>query len=177
VTHKDDNQKLLHRYLEQHMAGSVAGIEHAKRMAHLEAGSELGQTLQSLIGELEQESQRLRELARHVGADTKAPVKEGLAWLAEKVARVMVDARVASRSPIARVLDLELMVSAVAGKRALWEALSILGEIDPRLPKPELDQLIAAASAQQETLLRLHRSAVRVAFADLRAEARQRATG
>lgn len=177
VTHKDDNRELLRRYLESHLAGSAGGIEHGRRMVRREAGSELGHALESLVGDIEKENERLRELAKRMGVEPHVPVKEGLAWLAEKVVRVMVDARIGSRSPLSRVLDLELMMAAVAGKRALWETLSTLAESDPRLSKAEIEPLIGGSIAQQELLLSLHRSAVRVAFADLRAENRQHATG
>jgi len=177
VTHRDDHQALLERYLQQHLAGAVAGIEHLERMASRESDTETGRTLQAMAEDIRRDRERVRELARRLGLDPDAPVKKGMAWLAEKVAHVMVDPRVTSRSPLGRVLDLELMMSAVMGKRALWEALATVAEIDPRLSRTDIEQGVQSSLAQLDALLGLHRSAVRVAFADLRAEARQQAAG
>ena len=173
VTHKDDHEKLFHKYLEHHQAGAAGGIEHIERMAEVETNGELQRTLKVLAQQICQERDRLRELAEVVGADSDPAVKKGMAWLVEKLARGVIDPGVASRSPLGRVLDLELMMSAVAGKRALWQALTVLAETDLRLPKEECERGIESSVAQIDTLLDLHRSAVRDAFTGQYAQTRQ----
>lgn len=175
--HDHDHEALLQSYLEQHLAGAAGGISHLERMAELDADSETGRTLAALVEQIRGEREQLRELAELVGASGNPKLKEGMAWLAEKLARVAIDPGVGSRSPLGRVLDLELMMSAVTGKRAGWQTLSILSELDPRLPKAVIEQNIRQSVAQVDTLLDLHRSAVRFAFADLRPEAPQAANG
>jgi len=173
VTHKDDHEKLFHKYLEHHQAGALGGIEHIERMSEVEPNAEIERTLKVLAQQIRQERDRLRELAQVVGADTDPVVKKGMAWLVEKLARGVIDPAVASRSPLGRVLDLELMMSAVAGKRALWQALSVLAETDLRLSGEECERGIESSIAQLDTLLDLHRSAVHDAFVGQYAKTRQ----
>jgi hypothetical protein len=172
-----DHEALLQSYLEQHLAGAAGGISHIERMAELDDSSETGPTLAALAEQIRDEREQLRVLAELVGASGNPKVKEGLAWVAEKLARVAIDPGVGSRSPLGRVLDLELMMSAVAGKRAGWHTLSILAETDPRLPKAAIEQNIRQSTAQIDTLLDLHRSAVRIAFTGPQTEAQQAANG
>jgi UDP-glucose 4-epimerase len=172
-----DHEALLQSYVEQHLAGAAGGISHIERMAELDADGETGRTLSVLAEQIRGEREQLRMLAELVGASSNPTVKEGVAWLAEKLARVAIDPGVGSRSPLGRVLDLELMMSAVAGKRAGWQTLSIVAEHDPRLPKTAIEHNIQQSTAQIDTLLDLHRSAARLAFTDPRAEAPQAANG
>lgn len=174
--HDHDHEALLQSYLEQHLAGAAGGISHIERMAELDDG-ETDQTLTALAEQIRGEREQLRALADLVGANANPKVKEGMAWLAEKLARVAIDPGVGSRSPLGRVLDLELMMSAVTGKRAGWQTLSILAATDPRLPRAAIEQNIRQSVAQVDTLLDLHRAAVRVAFTDPRAEAQRAANG
>lgn len=173
MSHEDDHEKLFHKYLEHHLAGALGGIAHIERMAEVEPNGELERTLKVLAQQIGQERDRLRELAEVVGADTDPAVKKGMAWLAEKLARGVIDPGVGSRSPLGRVLDLELMMSAVAGKRALWQTLVVLAETDLRVPKEECERGIESSIAQIDTLLDLHRSAVGEAFVGQYAKTRQ----
>jgi hypothetical protein len=171
VTPEDDHEKLFHEYLEHHQAGAVGGIEHIERMAETEPNGEIERTLKLLAQQISQERDRLRELAEVVGADPDPAVKKGMAWLAEKLARGVIDP--GEGSPLGRVLDLELMMSAVAGKRALWQTLSVLAETDLRLPKEECERGIESSIAQIDMLLDLHRSVVRDVFTGQYSKTRQ----
>ena len=85
-------------------------------------------------------------------------------WSAEKLGRLKPNGRLFSLSPLSDVIELEAMRLGVDGKAAGWQTLRRLAEHDDRLDKAHLDDLLARAEAQKETLERLRRQAVTAVF-------------
>ena len=157
---------LLQLYLSDHMAAAVGGAALSRRAASGEQRTEFGPPLEALAAEIEQDLRRLRDIGRSLGMPTRSPVKEGLAWLAERMGRLKLNRRVVQRSPLSRVLELELLQAAVSGKRGLWQTLMQLAPDEPGLGRTELTQLIDRADWQEERLRDLHDRAARVAFGE-----------
>jgi hypothetical protein len=78
--------------------------------------------------------------------------KARLAWLGEKAARLKLNGRMAARSPLSLLEEIELMRLGVEGKAAGWRTLRKLAERDQRLDMGQLDDLIERARSQSQTL-------------------------
>jgi hypothetical protein len=86
------------------------------------------------------------------------------AWAAEKVARLKLNGRIFARSPLSRVIELEMLRLGVEGKVAGWRTLRMLADTDPRLDAARLDELIDRARRQINQLERLRVRAATDAF-------------
>jgi hypothetical protein len=154
----------LHLYLGDHIAAAVGGLALCKRAARGERHTDFGRALNVLAEEIEQDLERLREVARGAGAQPRAPVKEGLARLAERLGRLKINDSLLSRSRLSRVYELEVLAAAVRGKRSLWQTLLELDPGDAPLGTSELQELLARSDGQEEQIRRLHAAATAEAF-------------
>lgn len=152
---------LLSIYLNDHLAGSVAGVELARRARASNEGTELGRVLEEICAEIEADQRALREVMDRLGV-VPSKVKPHAAWAAEKLGRLKPNGQLRGYSPLSRVVELEGLCAGVAGKRQLWTALrrtfgDDLGGLD-------FDGLVARADAQYERLEACRLEAVGTAF-------------
>jgi hypothetical protein len=154
---------LLAIYLKDHLAGATLGRELARRAARNNEGTELGDFLQTLLAEVEEDRATLRAVMGRLEVEPSS-VKVGVAWLLEKLGRAKLNGRVRSYSPLSRVLELEGLTIGVAGKRALWRALGPVAARDSRLEDFDFDALAARADNQLAELERHRRAASNLAF-------------
>jgi hypothetical protein len=115
-------------YLNDHLAGSTAGLELARRVAD-----------GTLADEIEEDRATLVDVMRRLDVDTDE-ARQVIAWIGEKALRV---------KPGGRLHDLEALSLGVEGKRALWEALRHARADDPRLDGIDLAALSARAQSQR----------------------------
>jgi hypothetical protein len=160
----DDVRKRFHLYLQDHLAAAVGGVELAGRASRTEADTDFGPPLHALQRDIEQDAVQLRELVEALGATPKIPLKEGAVWLAEKLARLKLNDRVATRSPLGRLYELEGLQTAVTGKRGLWQSLLETIPAEPRLAHFDLRGLLERADEQRARVAELHDRAARLAF-------------
>jgi hypothetical protein len=146
---------LLAIYLNDHLAGSTAGVELARRARGSNEGTELGGFLAGLVAEIEEDRAALGDVMDAVGAG-RDRLKVAAAWGGEKAGRLKLNGSWRSYSPLSRVVELEGLALGVTGKLALWRMLRELG--DPRLSGLDFDALIARAERQRDDLER-HRLA------------------
>ncbi len=141
---------LLSIYLNDHLMGATAGLELAKRAAATQP------VLEPLRQEIEQDRDALLDLMRATGTSVDH-VKAAAGWVGEKAGRLKLNGHLVSRSPLSDLIELEGLSVGVAGKLSGWRLLRALE--DPRLPAVLLDDLIARAERQRDTLeaLRLQR--------------------
>src|SRR4051794_27409693 len=112
---------LLPIYLNDHLAASTLGRDLARRAAGSNQGTEFGDFLTDLAGQIEADRAQLEDVMARL--DVKPdPLKIGGAWLAEKVGRLKLNGRLLSYSPLSRVVEIEALIAGVHGKRALWRA-------------------------------------------------------
>jgi predicted DNA-binding ribbon-helix-helix protein len=138
-------------YLNDHLAGATLGVELARRACRENAGSELGEFLEGLHGELVEDRESLLGVMRTLGiAPSRAKVVG--AWVAEKAGRLKLNGEVTSYSPLSRLLELEGLAGGIEGKRSLWLALQQIRESDARLRDVDLERLVARAAEQRERL-------------------------
>jgi hypothetical protein len=149
--------RLLGIYLNDHFAGATAGTELARRAAASRGGTPAGVVLARLAREVTQDRAELIEMMTALGV-TVRQYKAGLAWLSEKAARLKLNGRMAARSPLSLLEEVELMRLGVEGKTAGWRTLRKLAERDQRLDTGQLDHLIERARSQSQTLEELRMS-------------------
>jgi len=145
----------LEGYLNDHLAGSVAGLRLAQRCHDRDPESELGRHLADLVGEIEED----RRVLKHVMAVLEVSpdrVKEVAALGAELLASVKnrLPGLGAGSDAVARVEEIELLSLGIEGKRLLWAALGPLATADGRLKEFDFDELERRAQKQRDGLER-----------------------
>ena len=155
------NDKYLHIYLSDHLAGSSVGIEVAKRAAKSNADNDIGHFLRELLVLVEEDRATLEQVMALVGAP-RHQWKLAAAWVGEKVGRLKLNGEITTYSPLSRVVELETLSLGIRGKRAMWQALREIR--DPRLNSIDFDALIARADEQHKGVELQRRKASVMAF-------------
>ncbi len=148
------DQALLGIYLNDHLAGAVAGSNLARRLAASEPEGNKADVLDRLAAEIAKDRIALQEVM--AALDVPVRLSETWAsWTAERIGQLRLNGRVIRRSPLGRVLELEAMRLGVEGKAAGWRLLRTGAATDERLDCDRLDALIDRAQAQIKTLEQL----------------------
>ena len=155
--------RLLEIYLADHLAGSAAGVALARRTAQSNAGTALGDVLQRLSIEIEDDRRTLQAIVAELGfRESKA--KDTLAWVGEKIARLKLNGQLRGYSPLSRILELEALSIGVAGKLAMWQSLESVPDLSEQLSGFDLDQLTERARRQQAEIEEQRTNAARETF-------------
>jgi len=126
----------LTRYLQEHLAGSVAALQLMETLADHERGLPLEQKLRGLHAEVTEEQERLKAiLARLEGEESS--LKQAAAWLTEKLHR---------------------------GRLALYRALEDVAPDEPRLGGYPFAALQARTLTQHAMVEQERMAAARAAF-------------
>lgn len=158
------NQELLPIYLNDHLAGSTAGGDLARRTAASNEGTEFGEPLADLAAQIDADRRQLIDVMGALEVKENQ-LKVGAFWLAEKLGRLKLNGRLVGYSPLSRVVELEGLITGVRGKRGLWRALAAAAPNEPRLANFDFAQLTARADEQLEQLDALHARAIEVMLA------------
>ena len=141
----DDDRTRLRIYLNDHRAGSVAGMRAARRCARDNRDEALGRYLSEVfLPQLESEKRTLDELF----IDLELPpnhLKRVLAAAFEMVTRLKRKGAPGSQSELTRLIEVEALLSGVTSKRQMWEIL--------------LENQAALAAVGSDRLARHHRDA------------------
>lgn len=151
-------ERYLAIYLNDHLAGSVAGIELAKRAAGNNEGTPVGEFLSQLVTDIDEDRAALEAIMDELGV-RKDLLKDAAAWVAEKVGRLKLNGKLIGYSPLSQLIELEGLALGVEGKLSLWRALQEVQGEYPALADADLDRLADRAKAQQEGLERFRREA------------------
>jgi hypothetical protein len=154
---------LLGIYLNDHLAGSIAGHELAKRSTKSNKGTAFGPFLQELATELEEDQRSLRLVMDRLGVKPN-PIKDSGAWLAEKIGRLKLNGSLTGYSELSRVVELEGLAVGIMGKAALWRSLKTAFTGGGSLDGVDLDQLIARAEKQRAGVEEHRLKAAAIAF-------------
>ncbi|MFI2753961.1 hypothetical protein ACGIF2_11045 [Cellulomonas sp. P22] len=161
---RDVDRQLLRIYLSDHVAGATAGAGRIERMARAYADTPLGPSLADIAAQIAGEREWLIDTAASLGVHLARWKQAGL-WVGERVGRLKTNGRVVRTSPLTALLELELMRSAVVGKRSCWQTLlEWSGELG--ISPQRLDELTVAADQQIAELDRLATIARRRALLD-----------
>jgi len=154
--------KLLGIYLNDHLAGSVVGVELAKRAAANNEGTPLGDFLAELSADIEADRDSLKAIMDHLGVSENR-VKMPLAWTAEKLGRLKPNGQLTGYSPLSRLIELEGLTLGVTGKLGLWRSLAATSS---DLGTFSLETLIKRAESQQDALEEHRLEAAKLAFGE-----------
>lgn len=155
--------KHLGIYLNDHLAGAVAGVELAKRAARNNEGTEFGEFLQRLVDEVKEDRSTLEELMSALDIP-KNRAKDVGAWLVEKAGRLKLNGQLTGYSDLSRVLELEGLSLGVEGKLSMWRSLLLVKDKYPPIAVLDLDSLIERAVDQRRGLEEFRQKAVTTAF-------------
>jgi len=158
VSDETDNGRYLPIYLNDHLAGSTAGVELVRRLcASNEANEALAPALRRISSEIEADRKTLEAVLDRLGI-SRSPLKPVAGWLLERLGRLKPNGQLRGYSPLSRVLELEGLAIGIAGKTELWRALAVLG-LDERAAV-DFGALAARAERQHAAVVELHRLAV-----------------
>ncbi|RLY91190.1 hypothetical protein CWC38_09230 [Kocuria tytonicola] len=143
---------VISTYLQDHHAGSAAGVDAFRRVAEFHGDERVREEVGRLAAEVEADQTALEEMMAALGVKP-APLKDLPARAAEKVARLKPNERFNRRSPLSDVEELEALVAAVHAKGLGWRLL--LEVPDDRLDSDMLRDLHARALEQERTLEQL----------------------
>lgn len=156
--------KFLGIYLNDHLAGSTAGLELVKRAAGENEGTELGAFLSGLQEQIATDRRELESIMDELGV-ARDQAKVAMAWVTEKAGRLKFNGVLTGYSPLSPLVELEALSLGLEGKRLMWVALSEV--LADRIGAQRLAELTARAERQRAGV-EVHRinAAVNVAAAD-----------
>lgn len=150
-------------YLNDHLAGSTLGSDHAHQLKKMAAGSPLGDVMTRLAAEIDEDRAELTALMQRLGV-SESTIKKAGAWAMEKAGRPKFSGATSRDRQFGIFLALESLSLGVAGKLALWEALARVRAAHPELASTDFDRLIARAREQRATLEEERLRAAEAAF-------------
>lgn len=142
---------LLSIYLNDHRAGSVAGVELAKRTLGNNRWTEYEAFLEQLLADIQEDQAALEQIIERSDLP-KSPIKPGLAWASEKVGRLKLNGAITGYSSLSRLIELEALRLGIQGKWCLWRSLKEARPEGAAVTDEEVDELIARAEAQLEVV-------------------------
>jgi hypothetical protein len=148
-------------YLNDHLAGSAAGLELAEKLRDNNQGTELGKVMVALHTDLEHDRAALEELMGQLEVP-RHPVKDAAGRVLERVSRLRLN--LTGDAELTRLLETEALSLGIEGKLSLWAALKEATAGDPRLAGTDLDRLIERARTQRAALEPHRLEAARRAF-------------
>src|SRR4051812_36345843 len=99
----------LRTYLNDHLAGAVTALQLLEHAKGEHAGTELGDFLEELHGEIALDQDALREIMASLGIEVDRP-KLALAWAGEKAARLKFHSPFAGNGHLSTLLELETLL-------------------------------------------------------------------
>jgi hypothetical protein len=147
-------------YLNDHLAGATAGTELTRRLAASVSEPDAREFMRGLAAEVAEDRAALLEIMEILGFPVQR-YKARAGWLAERVGRLKSNGHLVRRSPLSSLLELEMLRLAVEGKAACWRTLRELTDLTEGIPAARLDELLARAGRQAETLEKLRVRAAR----------------
>jgi hypothetical protein len=150
------NLDLLGVYCNDHLAAATGGIELVSRMLGQHRGTPHEPKLEQLLDELREERGVLASSMAALGLPVRQ-YKQVASWIGEKLSRAKLNGHLLSRSPLSDLVEFEFIATAVLAKRAGFESLRALAEIDSRLDAGALDRMIAQADKQHGWLADVRR--------------------
>jgi hypothetical protein len=145
------NVELLGIYCNDHLAAATGGIELVSRMLGQHRGTPHEARMEELLDELREERGVLASSMAALGLPIRQ-YKQVASWIGEKLARAKLNGRVLSRSPLSDLVEFEFIATAVLAKRAGFESLRALAEVDSRLDAETLERMVNQADKQHKWL-------------------------
>jgi hypothetical protein len=158
-------------YVNNHLAGSAAGLTLMDDLASRAEGTPLAPKLRALAAEVSEDQQLLRDTLDRLGVRERR-VAQAAAWLGEKVSERRL-ALVAHNHPALAMMEgLESIALGLQGKLAIFRVLAELGPLDPRLAGLPYSERAERTVAQHGMIEAERRNLARDAFGTVSADQR-----
>ena len=141
--------EILATYLTDHLAGSVVAIELLDHLRDLSKGTERQRLFASLQAEIEEDQTVLKELLGGVGGE-ESWMRNAAGWLSEKVVEAKLKLDDSGSGELRLLEALETLALGILGKRALWRALGVVGDLVPQIQRLDLGKLERRAQDQHD---------------------------
>lgn len=152
--------QLVATYLNDHLAGSAAGIDLVTKMCSSYEGTEFGDVLDSLRRDIEADRAALEQVMETLGVTPDA-VKQAGGWMLEKLSRIKLDEHVTRSEDLTRLMEAEALSLGIEGKLAGWRSLAQLSQSEVGV---DLNILADRARDQRARLEPFRLEAARRAF-------------
>jgi len=156
--------KHLGKYVNDHLAGSMAAVELLSHLISSNAGTERSRFFVELRKEIVQDQVALRGLLARLGFKENM-IRKGVAWLSEKFIRVKLSMEDPRGGRLAQLEKLEALALGIDGKWALWRALSTVADRVPAVGVMHLSKLEERAVEQRGQVEAVRLDAAREALA------------
>src|SRR5947209_92734 len=130
-------------YLHDHVAGSHFAIKLLTSLEGQYRNEELGNFATAMKAEIQRDQETLEGIVNHVGK-AHLDLMEAAGWLAEKASQLKLH-RDGADGGLGTFEALETLSLGIQGKMALWRALTLIREIDSRIPADDFGHLTARA--------------------------------
>jgi len=150
-------------YLNDHLAGSVAGIEIAKHLEENAVDADIRSALARVRSDIEADQDELTALAKRLGVE-QSGIRKAAGWIGEKAAELKLRFDDPSGGEFRTYEALEALSLGIEGKRCLWLALQSVSEDDPRIRKTDLKELQRRAELQRASVEDLRLRTARRSF-------------
>jgi hypothetical protein len=161
---RGDPDRFLEIYMRDQLALGIGWRELSRRAALRNRGTALGDALEEARRGIAGDVYLFERLMRSLGF-APSKVKNALAVVGERLARLKPNGRLVRHSPLSRFEELDALLMGIDGKVTLWTTLRDEAGLAERLPSLDFDELLARARSQRSTLEPHHRWAARRAFA------------
>jgi hypothetical protein len=143
--------KGLETYLNDHLAGAIAGSELANKISSEYADTPFGPFLAELAREIEQDKVTLEGLMERLGIQQN-PIKQAASWIGEKASRLKLSETMTGDQNLKRLLEFEMLGLGIEGKLSMWRALIEVSDSYPELAAIDLARLAKRAESQRSNL-------------------------
>lgn len=161
VDSRADSARNLAIYLNDHLAGSLAGQMLVNRLASNNGETPWAPELSTMAQEIREERRTLRAVRAVLGVEGgvfKRVVAVAFALLTTLKTNLM------GNSALGRLEELEALLAGVSSKRGLWVSLQACAAAKPELARFDLSGLEQQAARQAKTLRKLQERAAVEAF-------------
>ena len=155
--------KHLATYLNDHLAGAVAGLAILDYILEKSRGTPEEPILTSLQVDIEEDKEALEALIEKLDISESA-FRKASAWVGEKMAELKLRFDDPSAGPFLIFESLEALSLGIEGKRSLWRMLSQTFDPEISVGSFDLETLIKRAEDQREIVEELRLKAGRQAF-------------
>jgi hypothetical protein len=160
---KDMPDRNIRSYLNHHLASSVAALDTLEHLEAAEKGTPMARILTGLRADSAADRRILEELMARLKV-SENEMEKATAWLGEKISRLRLPLSEQKGGPLHLLLTLEALELGLAGRGAMWLALSAAAREITELQGPNYEVLIGRAENQRLRVEKLRLEAARIAL-------------
>lgn len=138
-------------YMNDHLAGSAAGVELVERLRANNEGTALAAHLEGLGHEIQADKDVLADMMDRLGV-APSTVKQAGGKVLETLSRLRLNERITGSADVSRLMEIETLSLGIEGKLALWRSLSQVTASRPELEAFDLPGLMERAVQQRDGL-------------------------